>query len=561
MPTTTQNYSLVKPALTDSPPDITAMNPNWDKIDTEMKKNADSAKVAQTMETAGGTATVVTIANFTLENGISRKFVASASNAGAATTLNGKPIYKPNTVIAPNIVAGKAYEVWYSSAGDCFFLVASAEGNAVAANVLAGKTFSNDNDAGIAGTMPNRGAIAHSLPINGTFAIEEGYHNGAGSVTQSIPTKQAAIITPGTSNQSIAAGQYLVGAQTIEGDADLISANIKSGVTIFGVAGNANVVDTSDADADVQHILSGKIAYTDGTKKIGTMPNNGTIYYTPSTVNQAIPAGYHSGGGIVYGDADLISANIKSGVNIFGVQGNSNVVDTSPGTAAAGDIFTGKIAFVDGVQLTGTMPNQGPASLDTVSLTTQGSLYTVPAGYHSGLRKVQANFANLSAGNIKAGVNVGGIVGSLGSIKSAQYKCYDYDSGADGNIANPTINAVDVNSSLMLFYGDHNYMRLPTFTSTSITFTAKAGSAQIIEFDNVKSKQTGYISVPANAVSVVNISEVNWAKCMLVLNTGCYTSGKGFNTLYPLLFTPTSFSLSAQTAYDAWADWQLIEFY
>lgn len=37
MSTLTTNYGLVKPALTDAA-DITAMNPNWDKIDTELKK-------------------------------------------------------------------------------------------------------------------------------------------------------------------------------------------------------------------------------------------------------------------------------------------------------------------------------------------------------------------------------------------------------------------------------------------------------------------------------------------------------------------------------------------
>ena len=39
MSTTTNNYGLVKPQLTDSA-DITAMNGNWDKIDTELKKRA-----------------------------------------------------------------------------------------------------------------------------------------------------------------------------------------------------------------------------------------------------------------------------------------------------------------------------------------------------------------------------------------------------------------------------------------------------------------------------------------------------------------------------------------
>ena len=40
MSTTTPNYSLVKPDLTD-PADITAMNENWDKIDEELKKHTD----------------------------------------------------------------------------------------------------------------------------------------------------------------------------------------------------------------------------------------------------------------------------------------------------------------------------------------------------------------------------------------------------------------------------------------------------------------------------------------------------------------------------------------
>ena len=36
MSTTTTNYGLVKPALSDAPPDITVMNTNWDKVDTEL---------------------------------------------------------------------------------------------------------------------------------------------------------------------------------------------------------------------------------------------------------------------------------------------------------------------------------------------------------------------------------------------------------------------------------------------------------------------------------------------------------------------------------------------
>lgn len=44
--------------------------------------------------------------------------------------------------------------------------------------------------------------------------------------------------TPGTSNQTIAAGTCITGAQTIKGDANLKAANIKSGVSMFGVTGS-----------------------------------------------------------------------------------------------------------------------------------------------------------------------------------------------------------------------------------------------------------------------------------------------------------------------------------
>ena len=104
-------------------------------------------------------------------------------------------------------------------------------------------------------------------------------------VGSGVTKKSAATYTPKTSDQSIAASQYLSGAQTIKGDANLVAGNIKSGVSIFGVtgtytgggsssgSGNNNV----EAYAITNTNPSVSFKRTDGTIKIwgyGTMTSS-----------------------------------------------------------------------------------------------------------------------------------------------------------------------------------------------------------------------------------------------------------------------------------------------
>lgn len=146
-------------------------------------------------QVAGGTATAITLTSLVLEDGHPKTFIASADNGGAATTINTKPVYKPNTADAPNFKSGKAYTVWYSQSGDCFFIKASAEGTVVAEQVLAMDdegnpiTFSNDDDTGIPGAMPYIGAVVIT-PSTSDQVIDLGYHNGEGiveAVANAIP--------------------------------------------------------------------------------------------------------------------------------------------------------------------------------------------------------------------------------------------------------------------------------------------------------------------------------------------------------------------------------------
>lgn len=63
------------------------------------------------------------------------------------------------------------------------------------------------------------------------------YNSNGDLLTGTILSQAALTITPGTANQTVAAGKYLQGAITVTGDANLKPENIAAGVTIFGVTG------------------------------------------------------------------------------------------------------------------------------------------------------------------------------------------------------------------------------------------------------------------------------------------------------------------------------------
>ena len=111
------------------------------------------------------------------------------------------------------------------------------------------------------------------------------------------------------------------------------AADLAKGVTAHGANGvvitgtSTKDSDTTDATAKVAEILSGKTAYVNGSKLEGTMPNNGAISETISTVEGTVTVaqGYHDGSGKVgiaaAEQAKIVPANIREGVTILGVVG------------------------------------------------------------------------------------------------------------------------------------------------------------------------------------------------------------------------------------------------
>ena len=131
-------------------------------------------------------------------------------------------------------------------------------------------------------------------------------------------------------NKIIYGGNVLIDltADTVSADKLLsgITAHDKSGEIIEGTC--AYDSDTQDATVAVAEMLIGKTAYARGSKLTGTMPNNGAVTGSIETKDGtfSIPLGFHDGSGSVSislaEQAKLISANIKSGIEILGVIGS-----------------------------------------------------------------------------------------------------------------------------------------------------------------------------------------------------------------------------------------------
>lgn len=258
----------------------------------------------------------------------------------------------------------------------------------------------------------NQGAVSVTVQEGDTYTIPAGYHNGSGTVSgvagggnynlqskTATPTKKQQSITPDS-------GYYGLSDVTVSPIPDAYQ-------------------DVSSVTAGAGDVLTGKVyVLADGTVTTGTMPNNGAVTKTldVTTITYTIPKGYHNGTGKVSialetktvtptkaaQEITPTSGKVLSKVTVAAIP--EEYITTEDADAVAADILEDKTAYVGGVKVTGSMPNNG-AVTKTLDGTTKS--VTIAKGYHNGTGTVSITTEEKSATPTKSAQT---IVPSTGKV-------------------------------------------------------------------------------------------------------------------------------------------------
>lgn len=376
---------------------------------------------------------------------------------------------------------------------------------AQAGDLLAGKVIIGPSGEPLTGTLALTGTAADSQVLDGKT-----YYN-----TDAKTLRTGKMPERGAQKASLNCGQSCTILDGHHNGAGTVTAN--------SLASQTGVQNGKSA-AGAAHILSGYGAWVNGAWVNGGMANQGAKTAALNCGGSyAIPAGWHNGQG-------------KVTANSLASQTDAN--------AAAGDILTGKTAWVKGSKVTGSMATQAGG---TYKSTTANQTISCSGKKMTGNVVIQGD-ANLVAANIKKGVTILGVTGTWEGYVAAPTDLY-YNGANPAGFAN---NGTLVSGGVCRF--DNTYITIDSGTTSANAVNIKANkSYNFAGYSNLVI--TFRVSVKTYSDdSLKGIELEGGTKVYHQFAKGALTQGNEYSVSLPLVNNQRTFvpTISFKTRDDTW---------
>lgn len=246
-------------------------------------------------------------------------------------------------------------------------------------------------------------------------------------ITGDMPNNGEFVFTPTADGITEKGGYYE--AIRIEGDADLISGNIKDGITIFGVTGThkgGSNIDLSVVTATADKVLEGS-KFIDSTGAIV----NGNIKTVKASLTDnvvTVPKG-HIATAQTLTVSEMTEPSVSGNVVTIAKGYNKSKKTVTVGTAKGATTITPGTAdqtVSSGTYLTGALTVKGDTNLKSSNIKEGVTIFGVEGGLTSG-GSGTPDLSNLTPANIKYGITINGVDGTYTDASSYSFPATSAD--------------------------------------------------------------------------------------------------------------------------------------